>query len=277
MNNLIQRTIFGGLYVVLLLWAVLTPTESIFRIIFSTLTFAAMWEYQSLIRLHQTRPLRTVLDALAAIYLIWVVPEGNLIAKLIPFALYVSYLIIRSLYSNRADQPVELSKILFGHIYITLPMIVASCMHQNSVYGGNILLLILVCIWSNDTGAYITGSLLGKHKLFPQLSPKKSWEGFIGGIAFSVLAAFLINNYTGLGVYSSSSWMAILLGILISIFATWGDLFESMLKRNAGVKDSGHLIPGHGGILDRIDSMLFVLPLIGLTLHVAIHLLSTLA
>ena len=116
--------------------------------------------------------------------------------------------------------------------------------------GTSILLLaIFVCIWVNDTGAYLAGSTLGKHKLFPSVSPKKSWEGFFGGLVASAVAAGLL-----LG------WEQAYYGVLISIIATWGDLFESMIKRSVGVKDSGSILPGHGGILDRIDSLLFVLP-----------------
>jgi phosphatidate cytidylyltransferase len=110
-------------------------------------------------------------------------------------------------------------------------------------------------IWVNDTGAYCVGSTMGKHRLCERLSPKKSWEGFWGGMAFCVIASViyaLIMNYNVLA--------SVAFGIIVSLFATFGDLFESLLKRSAGVKDSGKLIPGHGGVLDRIDSLLFVAP-----------------
>ena len=126
------------------------------------------------------------------------------------------------------------------------------------------VLAIFVAIWINDTGAYCVGCTLGKHRLCERLSPKKSWEGFWGGFAFAIgwgIACYYLFPQVGLNIYQ---W--ILFGAISSIFATWGDLFESMLKRNAGVKDSGNIIPGHGGILDRIDSLLLVSPVIMLFL-----------
>lgn len=123
-----------------------------------------------------------------------------------------------------------------------------------------LILAMFVMIWLNDTGAFVVGSLTGKHRLFERLSPKKSWEGFFGGLVFSIAAGGLMwlwlpDWLPGLGL-----WASLGLGALVAVMATWGDLFESLLKRTASVKDSGHLIPGHGGIMDRIDSLLFVAP-----------------
>ena len=114
------------------------------------------------------------------------------------------------------------------------------------------------------------GSKIGKNRLFPSLSPKKSWEGFFGGMLFSVISTTLLAYFLDVFMFDVIT-RGIILGIVISIFATWGDLFESMLKRNAGVKDSGSLIPGHGGILDRIDSMLFVIPITTLLVYFSLY------
>ena len=133
----------------------------------------------------------------------------------------------------------------------------------------SILLTAVVAIWANDTGAYIVGSRIGKIRLFPSLSPKKSWEGFFGGMLFSVISTTLLAYFLDVTMFDVTE--GIILGIVISVFATWGDLFESMLKRNAGVKDSGSLIPGHGGILDRIDSMLFVIPITTLLVYFSLY------
>jgi phosphatidate cytidylyltransferase len=117
------------------------------------------------------------------------------------------------------------------------------------------ILWMFALIWINDTGAYCVGSTMGKHRLCERLSPKKSWEGFFGGMAFCIIAS---------GIYAliahGDMLTSIAFGLLVCVFATWGDLFESMLKRSAGVKDAGNIIPGHGGVLDRIDSLLFVAP-----------------
>ncbi|MCM1337477.1 MAG: phosphatidate cytidylyltransferase [Candidatus Amulumruptor caecigallinarius] len=123
-----------------------------------------------------------------------------------------------------------------------------------------LILAMFVMIWLNDTGAFVVGSLMGRHKLFERLSPKKSWEGFFGGLAFCVAAAWLIWQFLPAWLPGLGLWTSLGLGALVAVMATWGDLFESLLKRTAEVKDSGHLIPGHGGIMDRIDSLLFVAP-----------------
>ena len=121
-----------------------------------------------------------------------------------------------------------------------------------------IVLYLFLTIWMNDTGAYITGRLIGKHKMFPRISPKKSWEGLIGGAIFAVIMA-IVNSFLFLE-HSITSWIVI--ALLIVIFGTSGDFFESKLKREAGVKDSGSILPGHGGMLDRFDTMLFAVPVI---------------
>ena len=112
----------------------------------------------------------------------------------------------------------------------------------------------------NDTGAFCVGSLIGRHRLFERISPKKSWEGFWGGLFFTIVAAVIIDTYfpAYFSEFDVIRWVG--MAIVVSAFSTWGDLAESMVKRTAGVKDSGHLLPGHGGILDRIDSLLFVVP-----------------
>ena len=239
-----------------------------FLIVFSFIAFAAHWEYAELNRLHRTRPLRVILDALASIFMINSAGLTSLLLKpsLGIFIFYLLFILIRSLYSNRSEQPAEISKIIFGHIYITLPITFAALLKDNFP---NILLTAIVAIWANDTGAYIIGSKIGKNRLFPSLSPKKSWEGFFGGMLFSVISTTLLADLLDVTMFDITK--SIILGIVISVFATWGDLFESMLKRNAGVKDSGSLIPGHGGILDRIDSMLFVIPITTLLVYFSLY------
>ena len=148
-----------------------------------------------------------------------------------------------------------------GYLYIGMPMAAMSVVGLiNPMY----LLCIFITIWLNDTGAYCVGSLFGKHKFFPRVSPKKSWEGFFGGLAFSAgfgcLLAFCgwtLADFSGVA-HREAFW--IVSSILTALAATIGDLFESALKRHLGLKDSGKMIPGHGGILDRIDSLLFAAP-----------------
>ncbi len=269
MNELVKRSLSGIIYVALIFSAIYIDCMPFFLVVFSFIAFAAHWEYAELNRLHRTRPLRVILDALASIFMINSAGLTSFLLKpsLGIFILYLLFILVRSLYSNRSEQPTEISKIIFGHIYITLPITLAALLKDSCP---NILLTAVIAIWANDTGAYIVGSRIGKNRLFPSLSPKKSWEGFFGGMLFSVISTTLLAYFLDVFMFDVIT-RGIILGIVISIFATWGDLFESMLKRNAGVKDSGSLIPGHGGILDRIDSMLFVIPITTLLVYFSLY------
>ena len=131
-------------------------------------------------------------------------------------------------------------------------------MSMHYLFEPRMVLLVFVLLWANDTFAYLTGRLLGKHKLFERISPGKTIEGSIGGLVFTLAGIIVFSHY----VDWLSLWQAIGLGLIAVVFGTLGDLCESMLKRQAGVKDSGNLIPGHGGILDRFDSVLFAMPFV---------------
>lgn len=144
-------------------------------------------------------------------------------------------------------------------MYIALPVGIMS-MFYTFPDGKFLLLAMFIMIWLNDTGAFCVGSLFGKHRLFPRISPKKSWEGFAGGVIFAIASAFMF-KYAFPQYFESVSLAGLCgLGAVVGAFATWGDLVESLIKRTLGVKDSGTILPGHGGILDRIDSLLLVVP-----------------
>ncbi len=151
----------------------------------------------------------------------------------------------------------ELALLLFGFLYITIPLAHLALL-RDLHHGTRWVLLVLFLVMLNDSCAYFTGTFWGKKKLYPSVSPKKSVEGAIGGLAGSILAA-------GLAHVTFMPWTGLLpllfLGLVVGVVAELGDLFESLLKRSFGVKDSGTLIPGHGGILDRLDSLLFAFPL----------------
>lgn len=273
MSELAKRTIFGLLYVGLMLAAVILPQPYVFLSVFSFLAFMGMWEYQALVGVNTRYPLCTIFDAFIAILILCALHGLRMEVVLAILPLYIGYVFVSSMYGERSAQPSELAKRLMGHLYITLPLSVAALWHAGiSTFGSLLdggfstsqgtLLVALVGIWCNDTGAFIFGSQLGKRRLFPSLSPKKSWEGFWGGMLVSMLSTYLLSAYAfpELELFGGNLVATLAVGAIISIFATWGDLFESMLKRQAGVKDSGAVIPGHGGVLDRIDSILFVFP-----------------
>lgn len=153
----------------------------------------------------------------------------------------------------------------FPLVYILIPLLAAQMLTRplDGPYTWRILLGIFVLMWSNDIGAYVVGMSFGQRpdsrKLFPALSPKKSWIGVVGGTAFTFVAAWAVFATFGGAVLPLVHWMS--LALITTVFAVLGDLFESLIKRHAQVKDAGHLIPGHGGLLDRFDDVLFVLPL----------------
>lgn len=267
-SNLVKRAVFGALYVGLILAAILLQGHWLYMGVFGLITFLGTWEWSNLVSTHRIYPLRRIADSAAAVYLFWathqIADEGlQHTIYLLPYAGFLLYILVRSIYSERESMPTDLAKVLFGQVYVGGFLSIANIFYTEQS-PSMLLLAIFVCIWSNDTGAYLAGSTFGKHKLFPSVSPNKSWEGFFGGLVASVLAAGLI-----LG------WGEAYYGVLIAVVATWGDLFESMVKRSVGVKDSGNILPGHGGILDRIDSLLFVLPFMAFVLWI-LHVYQTL-
>lgn len=180
-----------------------------------------------------------------------------------PLILWVFCMVWRlvlELYSNEKDPIRSLAYSFMIQLYIGLPMLM---MNSYPEFFGvpHLLLAIFAMIWINDTGAFLVGCTLGRHKLFERISPKKTWEGFIGGLAFCVgFGVICAYCFSGFFEYGTNVWHWVGLAAVVSIFGTWGDLIESLMKRNLHIKDSGNIIPGHGGILDRIDSLLLVLP-----------------
>ncbi|HIX53698.1 MAG TPA: phosphatidate cytidylyltransferase [Candidatus Sphingobacterium stercoripullorum] len=182
------------------------------------------------------------------------------IALSIPFILFT---FIYTLFDRSTRALVRLNITVFAPIYSVLPFLLfINLGFQSESYSYSIPLGFIILLWASDTGAYLFGKSFGKKKLFERLSPNKTWEGFFGGVITSVIAAAIYHHFTQ--QVDLIFWL--LSAVIISSTGTLGDLFESLLKRKAGVKDSGHLLPGHGGVLDRFDGLLFSAPLINLVL-----------
>lgn len=196
--------------------------------------------------------------------LVYLVVSGKMdpaaFAVLLPV---VFSIFIFELYRKKESPFVNIAITLTGVIYLAIPlamMMVMALMPSNGVqvYRGGLLMGAILHIWANDTGAYLVGMRFGKNRLFERISPKKSWEGFFGGLAFSVVAAWI--NLRLFGQLMLMQWVVI--ALIMSVVGTLGDLVESLLKRSINIKDSGTLFPGHGGILDRFDAWLIAFPFV---------------
>lgn len=272
MKNLILRTITGAIYVALICASVLAGGWY-FILFFGLLSIIALHEFYSLSNASTGGENVTTLIVDIVGGLIVCVGLGMVNMSLMPpyatavmggtfFTIYMLYLVVRlvmQIYSQENSPLTNLAYSYMGQMYIALPLGIMS-MYYTLADGKALLMTMFVMIWLNDTGAFLVGSMIGKHKLFPRISPKKSWEGFIGGVVFAILAGVLAKVLFPVYFESISLIGLAGLGLVVGIFATWGDLAESLIKRTLGVKDSGNILPGHGGILDRIDSLLLVVP-----------------
>lgn len=185
-------------------------------------------------------------------------------AAILPYWTIVAFIIIRcvaQLYTHNKEPLARLGESLVIIVMIGGGLGAMLAMAE----AGKVVLAVLFFIWINDTGAYCVGSLCGRHKLFERISPSKTWEGFLGGlllcIGASAVFCYCLNGWFAF-LPHPRFWQWVIIAVATVLFATWGDLVESLAKRSLGVKDSGRLIPGHGGILDRIDSLLMAMPAI---------------
>ncbi len=263
MKNLATRTISGIVYIALIIGA-LYLGGYYWYILTALFTVIGTLEYQNIQAKragHELGYFTRALD-LAGALLVWSVAPvfDNLdlsvfYAILLFMMIYVLARLALSLKQTEGDAFGSAATSTFGVLYIAGPLSLTNFAMACDENAAGAILWMFALIWINDTGAYCVGSTMGKHRLCERLSPKKSWEGFWGGMAFCIIASVIYAYIAGYNMLGSIAF-----GAIVSVFATWGDLFESMLKRSADVKDAGNIIPGHGGVLDRIDSLLFVAP-----------------
>jgi len=229
------------------------------------------YEYYALIKNSGAKPQKILgmLTSLSAYTLSTLIAAGLLGAKYIAvLPLFLLIAMISELYSKEEKPFDTLAHTFFPVLYIGLPLCLfpfaaysqtglsTLLPYSCGIFSPGIIIGFFILVWVNDTGAYLAGITFGRHRLFERISPKKSWEGFVGGVILAVVSAWFLSGW--LGVVSNIHWTII--AIIVSVFGTYGDLVESMLKRSVGVKDSGTIMPGHGGFLDRFDSTLIAFP-----------------
>lgn len=265
-SNFLQRAITGVIFVAVLVGCILGGPIS-FTILFALISALTINEFGTIVNRRENTRMNKSISILAGLFLflcfgyIGVVPGANEI--FIPYLFLILYLFISELYKKQPNPLNNWAYAMMSQIYIALSFALlnvlayhSSAADSVSQYNPILPLSIFIFNWVNDTGAYCTGMLLGKHKLFERISPKKSWEGSIGGAVFSIIAAIILAHF--FTFLSTGIWIG--LGLTVVVFGTWGDLTESLMKRTLGIKDSGNILPGHGGMLDRFDSTLMAVP-----------------
>ncbi|WP_396169595.1 phosphatidate cytidylyltransferase [Flavobacterium sp.] len=285
MNETLKRAISGAIYVILLISSILYSTESFF-VLFGIFLIIAIYEFCNLIQINKipsilfgvllyttvtllscyNKATTTFVNRTFNTHLDLSINVKQLDLILLVIALVVSIKCILFLFYDKIQKSSISSKSLYLLGYIILPFIfITKISFGIKDYNPKIIIGLFIIIWTNDTFAFIVGKSIGKNKLFERISPKKTIEGFIGGIIFAILAGYLISKYyiKASPEFSSTSIMIwVTIALIVGIMGTIGDLIESKFKRIAGVKDSGKIMPGHGGILDRLDSVIFVAPII---------------
>lgn len=285
MNETLKRAISGAIYILLLLASILYSTESFF-VLFGIFLIITLFEFCNLIQINKIFPV--LFGAFFYIAVTLICNYNKITTKtinelfqsnidiaintiqldiiLLVIALVVSIKCILFLFYDNIQHISTSSKYLYILGYIILPFIFITKISFGAIdYNPKIIIGLFILIWTNDTFAYIVGKSIGKHKLFEKISPKKTIEGFIGGITFAIITGYLISKYyiKASPQFSDKSILIwTIIALIVGVMGTIGDLIESKFKRIAGVKDSGKIMPGHGGILDRLDSVIFVAPFV---------------
>jgi phosphatidate cytidylyltransferase len=258
------RALSGAVFIAVVLGAVWWRAEA-FAVVFAALTAWSLWEFYHIARLDGAKPARYVGVAagVALFVAAFAFAEGCPVAVFLPVFPLLAAIFIMPLYIKSDTAFSGLAYTLAALLYIAVPFallngLVFPPLAHVPGYTPQLLIGVFILSWTNDTFAFLTGVCLGKHRLFERISPKKSWEGFFGGLAFALLASQAVAYFAP--ILPWYHWLAV--AAITVVFGVFGDLVESLLKRNFGLKDSGHFLPGHGGILDRFDSALLAAPMV---------------
>ena len=266
MKNFIQRAITGLIFVAVLVGCIIGSPLS-FGLLFCIISAMATAEFCNLMNKQEGVKMNRNICVLGSItmFLCFFYYGMNPAQTgiFIPYLIIIIYLMISELYLKKENPLNSWAYAMLSQLYVGLPFALLNVLafQSNGIDSGSayqfiLPLSIFIFNWINDTGAYCTGMLLGKHPLFKRISPKKSWEGSIGGATFSIAGAFALAHF--FPIMPTIAWVG--MGLTVVVFGTWGDLTESLMKRHLGIKDSGNILPGHGGMLDRFDSAIMAIP-----------------
>ncbi|WP_185863646.1 phosphatidate cytidylyltransferase [Blattabacterium cuenoti] len=252
------RIFTGLIYIILILFSI-EKGEKTFRIVMMMLSFFCLFEFLLILKTNTTLIKVSSLFFLFSILMdVFIKKEKGLILYVICFIPYsIIFLAFQLFYSKNSpkEKIVQISHLIFGLVYIIMPFYLASYIYAIIHHGKQLILGVFILIWTNDSLSYLIGKKWGKRKIAISISPKKSIEGVIGGLFFSLILGFFLSK-----IWKEKYWF--ILSIIVPIFSTIGDLVESTIKRSCSVKNSGIFFPGHGGFLDRLDSFIFVIPII---------------
>ena len=268
MSNLVVRTLSGIVFVALIAGGIIAGPVA-FGIVFAGLCAMSLWEFATLLNAHAGTDINRLITTVSGAYLFvaFLGYTSGLTSVVVfaPYLLSTLYLLVSELYLGRPTPLQNWAYAFASHIYVALPFALLCTMAFRETPEGGIAfhyiypLAIFIFLWLNDSGAYVFGSLFSRYlpyKLFERISPKKSWIGSLGGAAVVLAAAAWLSGH--FAMLDLVQWLG--LGAVVVVFGTWGDLVESLMKRHFGVKDSGSIMPGHGGMLDRLDSFLLASP-----------------
>lgn len=265
MNKLITRTITGIVLVLVMLTAVIASQYS-YALLFLLILTSSITEFSNLFKQSEVKPNRWLCYSVSILLYLttFLIASGTLEIRYFLGLLPLFLIIMAAELYRKKEKPVEnIAVTIFSIIYLAIPLSLANFLVFSKILNGSsytpkLLIALFVLIWIYDSGAYLFGISIGKHRLFERISPKKSWEGAIGGTLTAILASWFISGF--FPEIKIIHWIVI--SVLIVLSSTFGDLTESMFKRYFGIKDSGNLLPGHGGVLDRFDSLFFASPVI---------------
>jgi phosphatidate cytidylyltransferase len=262
MKPILTRTFSGAVYIILMLGSVILGRYAFgvvqfFFLLLCLIEFKRMFTVAGLSVGNTDFLVEGLLSYIIIILFLWDIWGMKYLLLIL---LIIFKIIIGELFVENKSPIVNIGIKIAGMVYIVLPFSLLNFFfypEMNYGFPSNSLLIgFFIIIWGNDTFAYLSGMAFGKHKLFERISPKKTWEGAIGGALFAIIASIVFSVfYPELNPFE---WIGF--AMIIIIFGTFGDLFESMIKRSFGLKDSGNIMPGHGGILDRFDSILMAVP-----------------